>query len=130
MRMFWGFKFSFGVDILVFLATFFQKLGKNLLYFLVTLPLIDLQTFYQVRLPEGVCIKTTHFQQRQPIHLLNKLGGLPAPHLQSHKIMSSSRSQRSIYFKSVPTYLSGLHYKNFTIVIYNRNDSMIVWPVL
>ncbi len=38
MWMFWAFKLGFGVDILAFLATFFQKLGNILFSFLVTLP--------------------------------------------------------------------------------------------
>ncbi len=35
--MFWTFKLSFNVDILTFFGHFVQKLGKNLILFLVTL---------------------------------------------------------------------------------------------
>ncbi len=40
--MFWAFKLSFYVDILVFLGHFFQQLGEILFSFLVTLPLNDI----------------------------------------------------------------------------------------
>jgi len=38
--MFWAFKLSFDVDILVFLVHFLQKLGEILFSFLVTLLLV------------------------------------------------------------------------------------------
>ncbi len=38
--MFWAFKLSFDVDILVFLVHFLQKLGEILFSFLVTLLLL------------------------------------------------------------------------------------------
>jgi hypothetical protein len=41
----WAFKLSFDVDILVFWATFSQKLGEILLSFLVTLMTILLYNF-------------------------------------------------------------------------------------
>jgi hypothetical protein len=37
MWMFWAFKLSFGVDILAFFGHFFQKLGKILFSYMVTL---------------------------------------------------------------------------------------------
>jgi hypothetical protein len=37
MWMFWAFKISFDLDILLFLTTLFQKFGKILFNFLVTL---------------------------------------------------------------------------------------------
>jgi hypothetical protein len=33
------------------------------------------------------------------------------------------------YPSVTPNNASGLYYKSFTIVIYERNDSTIVWPV-
>jgi hypothetical protein len=41
--MFWAFKLSFDVDVLVFWATFLQNLGKILFYFLVTLDEVDVR---------------------------------------------------------------------------------------
>jgi len=35
--MFWAFKLSFGVDILAFFGHFFQKLGKILFSYVITL---------------------------------------------------------------------------------------------
>jgi hypothetical protein len=46
--MFWAFKLSFGVDILVFWATFFKNLGKNLFYFLVTLDEVNVHVGHEV----------------------------------------------------------------------------------